>query len=136
MLKEQDIGLAVLFYGGAEETITEYALNSIAIRDLLPPTLESLVLRYSARRFYPEDRFRIVPIQRMLARKNQDLPCLRELTLLRETSGRSLDEFEPDLVPPNIQDTCRDVGVTLVTGSHCQEYTSCFWRHLERTSPP
>ena len=100
MLREQDIELAVLFYGGAEETITEYALNSIAIRDLLPPTLESLVLRYSARRFYPEDRFRIVPIQRMLAKKNQDLPCLRELTLLRETSGRSLDEFEPDLVPP------------------------------------
>ena len=57
MLREQDIELAVLFYGGAEETITEYALNSIAIRDLLPPTLESLVLGCSARRFYPEDRF-------------------------------------------------------------------------------
>lgn len=75
MLREQDIELAVLFYGGAEETITEYALNSIAIRDLLPPTLESLVLRYSARRFYPEDRFRIVPIQRMLAKKTKICPA-------------------------------------------------------------
>ena len=136
-LRELDIELGVLFYGGQEEThTTEYALNNIAIKDLLPPTLESLVLRYSAQQFQDEDRFRIAPIQRMLSRKKQDLPCLLELTLLRETSGKTLDECDRDLVAPNIENTCRDVGVKLVTGGLYQEYTKYYRRRWEENSPP
>jgi len=99
-------------------------LNSIAIKDLLPPTLESLVLRYSVDQFQDEDRLRLAPLQRMLARKKQDLARLLELTLLRETSGKTLDECDRDLLAPNIEIICRDVGVKLITGGLYQECTN------------
>jgi hypothetical protein len=135
-LRKLDIELGVLFYEGKEERDNSYALSSIAIKDLLPPTLESLVLRYSATQLRDEDRHRIAPIRRLLARKKQDLPCLLELTLLRETSGKTLDECDRDLVAPNIEIICRDVGVKLITGGLYEEYTNWCWRHMGVASTP
>lgn len=125
-LRVLDIELAVLF--GYD---TEFELKSIAIKELLPSTLELLILRYSANQASSEDR--IAAIQRMLARKKQDLPRLRKITLLREGPRKSWDKQDADVVRPSIESICCDVGVELVTGGFYEEFNR--WTQWIDNSP-
>lgn len=141
-LKHLDIELGILFGCGNVPTDNNkcYALNKISIDELLPPTLESLTLRYSVSAMLPEEQLRVIALRRLLAGKQRFLPRFRKLILLREQKEILLDKHQGvlkcdrkvDGVYTSVKDVCRAFNVELVDGGFYEDHTSR-WGH---SSPP
>jgi hypothetical protein len=136
-LKHLDIELAILFgCGKVPPRNTEcYALNKIPINELLPPTLESLTLRYRILATLPKEQIYITALRRLLSGKQRFLPSFRKLTSLRERK-ESLSRGRRGISKlfTSIEGVCRSFNIELVDGGFYQEHVND-WQWGDRSPP-
>jgi hypothetical protein len=143
-LKHLDIEFAILFGCGKvpRDNAECYVLNEIPINELLPPTLESLTLRYNMLATLAKEQLQTTALHRLLSGMQRFLPSFQRLTLLREhkeslTRGcREISKRDEKVngLFTSIEGVCRSLNIELVDGGFYEEFAN--WFQCSHKSPP